>query len=390
MAHWSAGRIEAAPPDAGPPVGGAAITQKEAEEFGKALEAATAAGDSATFNSLIDWNAIADRGTQTPNLPELQASRSVFKQEVLRTLQKSDRFFAELSRTVKSGGNYTFLRAELKGKEPFVQFRMTGANNAGLNYHRMYLVRRPEGRVVAADLFVLMSGERMSETLSHGWLPVATAMIRKNAKGANGTADLDAELAIGQKIVELNAQGKHQELLEVYKNAPESTRRNTAILVICLLAAQKVSNDEYGAMIEAFRKYHPDNPALDFIMIDGFILKEKYDEALASVDRAMKQIGADAGLLCARANILTLAKRFPQAVADIHKAIAAEPDFSNSYSMGVDVALTAQDHAATLEFLTALEKKFGLEFLDLAGSESFANFVKSPQFKTWQAAHGEK
>jgi tetratricopeptide (TPR) repeat protein len=381
------GPIQAAPPEAGPAAGGGAITQKEADEFGKALEAATAAGDYATVNRLIDWSEFVDRATRTPNLPELKGLRKAYRDGVLGALQTGNQFFAKFNDVIKSGGSYAFLRAEVNGKEPFVQFRLKMVNNSGLNYHRLYLIRHPDGTVAAGDMFVLLSGERMSETFSHTWLPLAAKTIREQAKG---TTELDVELEIGQKIIELNSQGKHKEVLEIYKKAPESTRRNKAILLPCLLAAQNVSNDDYAAMIDTFRKFYPDNPSLDFILIDGYVLKKNYDESLACVDRTMKLMGVDAALLVTRANLLLLAGKSPQAMADIRKAIALEPDSSDPYSAGVDVALAAQDHAATLEFLTALEKKFGLEFLDLAASESFAGFVKSPQFKTWQAAHGEK
>lgn len=384
------GRSLPAQTNADKPAGGPAITAKEAEEFSQALAAATAGGDFARTNELVDWEEIADRGTQTPNLPELKPAREAFKSGILQSTRKSGHLFAALNQIVKSGGSYDFLRAELKGKEPFVQFRLRVPNNGGLNYHRLYLVRRPDGRIVAADIFILLSGERMSETLAHAWLPLATKTLRENQKTKTASAALDEELAISQKLVDLKTREKYQELLEAYKKAPESSRRNKINLILGLTAAEKVSTDEYGAMIEAYRKFYPDHPSLDFILIDGYILQQKYDEALACVDRTIEQLGADAALYALRANVLVLQKKLPPALAEIRKAIAAEPDSADYYSTGADIAVAARDHAATLEFLTALEQKFGVEFRDLTESPDFAEFVKSPQFKTWQAAHPKK
>jgi tetratricopeptide (TPR) repeat protein len=385
-----AGRAQAEPANGDKPAGGPAITQREAEEFGEALEAATIAGDFAKISELVDWEAIIDRATQTPNVPEVQAFRASFKNEIVQSAQKSGSIFGPIHDVVKSGGSVAFLRADVKGKEPFVQLRLQGANDGSLNYLRLYLVRRPNGRVVAFDLFSLVTGERMSETLSRVWLQLAIKSIRENAKTKNESSALDEEVAINLKIAELNGQGKYQEVLDEYKKAPEACRRNKLNLFCGIQAARNVSADEYSAITAAFRRYYPDHPSLDFILTDDYILKEKFDEALACLDRTIQHLGADATLLSKRANILLFDDKFPQALAEIRKAITLEPDAFEAYSAGVDISIVVQNHAATLEFLTALEKKFGLEFIDLAGSGRFAMFVKSPQFKTWQAAHGVK
>jgi tetratricopeptide (TPR) repeat protein len=364
---------------------GQTVTDEEATEYGKAMEKALNSGNFAKANELVAWDEITTKATQIPNLPELKPARELFSKGILRILPKQ--FFENINNEIKKGGSYMYLRAELNDKEPFAQFRFKLTDSGGLNYHRLYLVRRPDGKIVASDIFVLVTGERLSETLARAWLPLATKTVRDKEKTKKASSTLDEELSIMQKILTLNQQQKFNEMLDVYKKAPESVRRNKSILVICLTAARNVSDEEYAELIEGFRKFHPNNPSLDFILIDGYILKKNYDQALVSVDRTIKQLGEDGALLGMRANCLTLMNKFPAALTEVRKAIKVEPTYPDSYSNGANIALAAKDHPATLEFLTAMEQKLGVTFNDLSKTPGFEDFVKSPQYKTWLAAH---
>ena len=163
----------------------------------------------------------------------------------------------------------------------------------------------------------------------------------------------------------------------------ESVRREKNILLIRLLAAQNVSDEEYMKSIDDFRKYYPQDPALDFILIDQLILRKDYDKALGCVDRTMESLGKDSALLTTRANILLLQEKVPEALEEIKKAMAAEPDLVDPYSAALDISIAARDNDETASLLTVLETKFGYEWKDLKEVPVFEDFVKSPQFEKW-------
>ena len=84
-----------------------------------------------------------------------------------------------------------------------------------------------------------------------------------------------------------------------------------------------------------------------------------------------------------RANILLLQEKVPEALEEIKKAMAAEPDLVDPYSAALDISIAARDNDETASLLTVLETKFGYEWKDLKEVPVFEDFVKSPQFEKW-------
>lgn len=362
---------------------GTVITEKEAEDFAQGLEVAVKTGDFNRANELMSWEALIDLSTEIPKLAELQTTRDLFKKGALGALREKGLFVA-INAEIEKGGTYRFLLANMKEKEPYVQFRLK-LPNGGLNYHRFYLVRRPDRKIIAKDIYILISAERMSQTLHRNWLPIATQAIRAQGKKKNDAAanTFDAETQSILKIITLNKEGKFPELLTEYGKSIESVRREKNILLIRLLAAQKVSDDEYMKSIDDFRKYYPQDPALDFILIDQFVLRKDYEKALACVDRTIEGLGKDSALLTTRANILLLNDQVAEALQEIKKAIIAEPDLVDPYSAALDISIAAKDDDETAALLTVLETRFGYEWKDLRKVPGFNDFVKSPQYAEW-------
>ena len=367
----------------GKQVAGAAISENEAQDFARGLEEAVTTGDFNRANQLMSWGALIDLSTEIPKLPELKPTREAFKKGAMGALRGKG-LFVVINAEIEKGGSYHFLRASVQEKEPYVQFRLK-LPNGGLNYHRFYLVRQPDRKIIATDIYILVSAERMSQTLHRSWLPLATQAIREQGKKKNDAAadTFNAEIQATLKIITLNQEGKFPEVLAEYEKSMESVRREKNILLIRLLAAQNVSDEEYMKSIDDFRKYYPQDPALDFILIDQLILRKDYDKALGCVDRTMESLGKDSALLTTRANILLLQEKVPEALEEIKKAMAAEPDLVDPYSAALDISIAARDNDETASLLTVLETKFGYEWKDLKEVPVFEDFVKSPQFEKW-------
>lgn len=147
------------------------------------------------------------------------------------------------------------------------------------------------------------------------------------------------------------------EALEEYQKFPEAVRRDKSMLILRMRAAQMVSSEEYAACIEDFRKYHPNDAALDFLLVGHYSLRKEYAEALKCLDRVNLNVGGDSMLLAQRANLLALLEKFDEARKAIQDAIAAEPDVSDPYMAGLDVSVVAKEFDDTVKYLNILEKR---------------------------------
>jgi tetratricopeptide (TPR) repeat protein len=253
----------------------------------------------------------------------------------------------------------------------------------------MLLARRSTGQVVVKDLYILLSAENLSDVLKRGWLPIAKQLSKSTAeKFLTTTEPLVANLEQVQKMIELAAQQKHVEAVAVYDALPETVRRDKTLLMLRLRSAQAVSEEEYSKAIQDFRKYHPNDVALDFVLIDGYTLLKQYDEALQCVIRVNDSIGGDAGLLVKKSGALLLLNKVPEARKALEEAIIREPDYYDAYAQGLDVALADDNSDETVKYLTILETKFKMTFNNLREVEPFAKFVKSEQYRKW--AEGRK
>lgn len=358
-----------------------AITEEEAEEFAQSLAEAVRNGDLDQTNQLYSWDDTVDRATLLPKLPELKESRNTFKKSVVESLQKPAGLFGTIIDLVKKGGSYCSVRINVSDKEPFVLFRLKYPNNGPLNYHKLYLKRRPNGEVFAEDMYVLLSAERMSDTLHRSWMELATQSARKkdNAVIKNFEAFQNASI----KISGLAKDGKNAEALAEFQKSPESVKKDKNILMIVLVAAQKVSDEEYGKTLNLFRKSFPNDPAIDFLSVDYYFLRDDFDQTLACVNRTIERLGEDSALLGMRANLLVKLNKLPEAVEAAKAAMASEPDLADPYVAALDVLLAAKDHDETLAVLKTLRQKFRIQFKDLREVPVFAEFVKSPQFQEW-------
>jgi len=362
-----------------------AITQSEADEFGKALIEAVEKGDLEQTSRLVSWKELVDRATNTPDLPELKVPREAYIDTITQQQQKPGSMYGMISEGVKTKVNtYRYIRSDIKDKEPYVLFRLKFLQNGSLNYHKLYLMRDSDGHLVAGDIYVLTSAERLSEALHRGWMQTVNKVILKNGKNNAKIAAIDAGMKAIVNVVELVKLGKNQEALAEYRKLPEASRKSKDVLLIRLNAANNVSNEEYIRAADDFRKFHPHDPAVDFLMIDGHISRKDFDKAMGCVDRTIAKLGEDSALLGIRANVFVQMEKFPEAVQTIKAAIAAEPDLSDPYLAALDIVVAAKDHDETLDVLTNLKQKFGFQIKDLREVPIFAEFVKTPQYKKWQ------
>jgi hypothetical protein len=343
-----------------------------------------------TFNALVDWDALIETATALPgNSPELKDFRANFARGLkLATVNPQSGFARAIMAAAEPTGEYRALRVHKEGDPIRVLFRLVSSNGA-LNYHDWVLGRSRDGKVVAVDCYVFLIGELYSQNLRRPFLPLAHKSGGASVEELSGT---DREFVehfnqftlMGRYIRERN----WRQALYTYKELPASMQESKPVMTMRLLATQSISDADYLATIDDFRKRYPNDAMIDLVSVDAYILRKAYDQALQSIDRVDKAVGGDPYLKVLRGNVLLLEKKLDAARDMVQDAVVQDKNLLRAYYALIDISLARRDYADTVKWLKKAES-LGVTFGDLTAVTAFANFVKSPQYKDWMKSHGK-
>jgi tetratricopeptide (TPR) repeat protein len=353
----------------------APITEAEARAFAQVVSKAIADQDLQGWMSFCDWASLVDAATAEPADPKLDNVRSLFRKRVMSNFSSPLGWMSQTLAAAANGLDYKCIRVVTDVPEPYVLFRLR-FQPTGINHHRYFLTRDRSGSVVAKDMYVLVSGERQSDGIRRAW---KVAVEAKNAGGDRINSVL--EMAAFSRMV---AQGLHAEALKKYRQLTPEAQRDKNILMARYEAASEVSDEEAQAAVLDIRKYHPQDTALDVLLIDVYIEQKKYDDALKSIDRLRESTG-DPYFDVQRAIILCKQERLKDARVAVERAIRAEPDLPDAYLSAIEVSLSERKFDEVVRLLTKLEQ-LGQQLNDLSKLPEYAQFVKSPEYAEWMKA----
>ncbi|HEV8072160.1 MAG TPA: hypothetical protein VGP76_30870 [Planctomycetaceae bacterium] len=393
--------VGAAPPDQAPPDAKSTaksadtaaekpISAKEATKWAADLQHAVRVQDIDTFNRLVDWDAFVAKATALPgNSPQLKEFRANFARGLkAATINPRSGFGRAVMGAVEASGDYKALRIHNEGGQVRVLFRLVSSNGA-LNYHDWVLGRSHDGKAVAVDCYVFLIGEMYSQNLRRSFLPLAHksggASVEKLSGPEKDFVEHFADFAqMGRFVRERN----WRQALNTYKELPASVQESKPAMTMRLLATQSVSDAEYLATIDDFRKRYPNDAMIDLVSVDAYILRKAYDKALESIDRVDKVIGRDPYLKVLRGNVLLREKKLNAARDMVQDAVMEDPNLLRGYYSLIDISLARRDYADTVKWLKKAES-LGVTFGDLTTAGAFDEFVKSPEYKNWLKTHGK-
>jgi hypothetical protein len=351
------------------------VTDEECRAFALAVENAVQGGDVAAFNALIDWDAALETATAGIKAPE--GSRKGFIQGVKGSMQKEQGLVPQIVATVKGGGSYKFLHVRV--------FRLVMPDSDGVNYHDFVLARGPDGKVRAADVYIFLSGELISQTMRRMYIPAAAQDSQGLLDKLLGTEQLFMKnFPRFQQMTTEVRNGRPAEALKVFQEFPPELKKDKNILMVRLQAAQAVNDAEYSRALEDLRAAHPDDACIDMISIDYYLLKKDYPRALACIDRLDKAVGGDPYVNVMRSGLHTDEQRYDLARRDAQAAIAADPTLQDAYWNLMTISLQEHNFADTVTQLNQLEERFHIPFGDMTELPVFAEFVKSPEYRAWK------
>jgi tetratricopeptide (TPR) repeat protein len=288
------------------------VTKEEAMDFAQKVEMSIGNREETFLNEAID----ADIMLKRADLPNGKDTRS-FKEGFSNKM----RLGTVVTKAISNLGTYSFVKEyeNDKDKSRHVIFRMY--EDGKLNYHDMELVK-VKGATRVADIYIYITGEKLSETLSNFYLQVSTE-VRKTGND---------DLTWMKKIPEMRDQVQQQnyrEALDIYNTIPGKMKTGKLVQVMHISICSGLSNDEYAAALDEYQELFPNEPNTALLMLDGYVIHEEYDKALAAVNQLDKQINTDPFLDYYRYLCYNLMKDDVKSKESIERLVKNQPDFAS-------------------------------------------------------------
>ena len=348
----------------------------ESEDFAAEFEEAVLRGDHNGMTNRIDWLALL--ATATAGIDAPADFRQQFIDDALHA--KGD-LARQLSAASRPGG-FRLLRVYTRDDETRALFR--SIFRSGVRYQELILGRNADGEVCATDVYFYKSAERLSRTMRRMYLVAAAEQPSNPLAGLLGRDNDFVKHAeeFRQMPILLNA-GKPKEVAEIYDSLPTQMKSEKTVMLLYVLAAQRIDDATYTEAIDRFRQQHPDDPCLDMVSIDGYVLRAQYDEALLAVDRVDEAVGGDPYMNVVRANIHRMQGDLTKSAALAQKAMDQDPKLLDAYWALLTVSLEEKEFRETANWLTTIRDKFDIEFDDIENIPDYAEFLESPEYAEW-------
>ncbi|HKO54279.1 MAG TPA: hypothetical protein VJ276_00295 [Thermoanaerobaculia bacterium] len=359
-----------------------APTDEQAKAFAGYYLDALQKPDAERAALLIDWDALIDKATSDAGI-----ENELFRQAFVRGAKKKangPEFVKQLSDVMRNGGSLHLLRVRTAadGSKRAV-FRLLLPDGA-VNYHEMLISRDAAGAVRARDIYVYTNAEFLTDTMRRMFffsLAQDPSALQKLAGRKNPFLEhVEDYKQMLQKLREGDGKGAE----EMYRRLPEETRRQKSVMLAHVFASSKLGNDEaYLKAMDEMRRAFPHDGGVDLMSIDAFILKQKWPEALAAIDRVDAAVGGDPYLDVFRSNVLLRSGDVKKAHDFSLRAGVREPTLPAAYWAQVHVSLARHDYAETARLLSWLRDHLRVEIADLTTLPDYAGFVASPEYEEW-------
>lgn len=342
-------------------------TQAQAEAYGSSLATALNECNMPALKMFIDIKSMASEAVRRSKVAKkdqravLAGVLSQIDTNLLQqTCPKGEEAFARFLRVRERSGRTTVL--------------LRTSSDEGLNYLEFYVGQRKSGALVADDLYAFLSGSTMIETLQSIFDALVDEDNSEVIRFKNIAEKLNSEPAAG--IAETHS-------------LPASLRESKSMQGAIVQAASNLSEKEYKDAIAEYQRLFPDDPSVDLVSIDGLFLSEKYEEALAAIDRLDKSVGGDEFLNQIRSGILIAQGiDFKLAATKAKAAIAAEPTLETNYLMWFAAELGAKNYSEAAAAMTILTDKYDYLYTeDLLPeiTENHEEFAKSDAWAAYKA-----
>jgi tetratricopeptide (TPR) repeat protein len=359
------------------------IAIKEAEAIGKQIEEWFIDGESEKLRTYY---------SAEPLIKKVVAELKLNKKDEAsfmkgaRSASSNDRLIKEILRVTQNGGSYKFLRAVEKDGSPVLVFRFLGIEEE-LNYHLMYLKRDPEGEIVMDDLYIILTGEMLSVTMTRIAQAVVTDTGLENQARATIIKDAKDYSAKMRELTKSTSAGNFKQALKAYNALPDSMQNQKAMLIIAINAAVMSESEQIDTLVKNYNTLFPSDPAANLVLFAHYLTTKKFAEAHEGLNQIQKHVGGDAYLDYLHGIVYYEDDRDKETFEAMEAAFKQEPTLPQLYNVMIGIHAEKKNYQETCKWLKrAYEHKelvYDFESSDVAAD--FKDLIASKEYKAYRA-----
>ncbi|WP_395750511.1 tetratricopeptide repeat protein [Prosthecobacter sp.] len=371
-----------------PPPPAKALTEgqkQKLKEFGERIAEALTAADGEAIKGMLDSEGMADRvfDDRTSGFPQVSEMRKGF---IAGATSQPGGWLRNVM-----GHKTRALHYRERDGYPAIVLRLM-PEGGGVNY--VDIVVRPHGETFrAVDMFTYMYASYFSDETRNLMATMMPSSSVGKLAAIMGATNFDSEiLSLLKKGGECIKTGKYAEALAICDGLPEKYRTHRMFFMLRMQALMQLNGGDDGKYDAPYRQMLISAPDIlgadsttDLLMIDLLFLDNRLPEADACIQRVEKVVGGDPYLKVLRANTRRMLKDYPGALKLATEAQEEEPDLVDAVDTRLAVHLEQKHYPAILEEFRALKKKGILMTRKvLAGEDTYAEFLASPEFAAWE------
>ena len=251
----------------------------------------------------------------------------------------------------------------------------------GLNY-LLFKLDYINDTWIAVDLYVMMTGEFLSETMRNTiYLPTVIRLIQGGKKSRQGMSN--AEIYI--EASKLMQKEEYQRAYTKISGIPLKERLKAHQILKLNLSYYLDSNEKILKAIEEYQTRFPNDPSFEFIMLDKYFLEEKYEKVLTAITTIEAFIGADDYLHYQKGLVYHLMGDLKMSEAKMREAIQIRPSEELYYWELLTILEWQKSYAKCVKVLKTVQEKFSYSKANLREKtlEGYNVFPYTRKFRRW-------
>lgn len=290
------------------------VTRQDAAAFIAGIEQAAIKHrpDFITSNFIIQ--ALGDRMARVKEIKYQDA----IEKGMAKGLQKSE-FDRNIYQIVGKHGSFEKVKQYEKDGVQRVIFRAFG--DEGINYLDMELTKLND-KVGIADMLIYTSGENFSKSLAE---TVSKLMDAPDASGNSSTLLL-------QSVKRLMQNGKYEAAKKEFDRLPSDIKNTRLAEVLNIQIASNLDEEIYIKAISRFQEKFSNEPNIQLTLLDLYILRKEYDNALSAINQVDSLINKDPFLNYYRGLINFVKGDKEKAMGYYQQVTQSHPGFPGAYA----------------------------------------------------------
>lgn len=341
----------------------AALSDKEAEAFALTLTAALNTCDESSLYEIMDVNSMMRRAVRQSD------ARASQERELLEGMRRNGGdIHSQFCGTPEASGGLHFLRVHHRaGKQTLLFRNVTGES---LNYIEFYAGKATNGSIKIDNVYLYMNGQTLVETLSQ----MLDVLLGDDSI-------ISAFENISTKISEDPAAA-----LRSFAEMPEKARNSKPLQLLKIQAASGIDDATYAAAIREYEILFPNDPSLNLVSIDGYIVRKNYSEALKVIDKLDKSLGGDSYLDELRVSLLLEeGKDLARATELAEESLQAQPESEDAHYLLLGVHVANHNFAGAVAVMRMMGERFELVFEEEGLDPSDPNYAALKESPEWEA-----